>query len=340
MPPVRSVVQTLGAPDEAIDPRVDLVELRLDLYPALDVPRFIATSAKPVVVSVRRASDGGQWRGDEEARALLLGHAQGAAWVDVEVDAQGIATPPGTRRIVSFHDVRGVPPDLGAVYTRCVAAGGDRVKLAVTPDSCVEGLRLLDLPEPAIGLGEYGTITRVLAHWTWCALEPVAPGMPRPEDLFDLYDIRRLSARPALFGVAGDPVEHSRSPHLHNPRFAAEGLDAVYLRFRVADLPAFWPEFVARGGVGLSITSPLKVAAAALATRPSPEVRSCGAANTLLSDGRAFNTDYRAFLELAGLLPGRDGAGGEARWDELLAVEAELIAGLPAEPTMHSGMGA
>jgi shikimate dehydrogenase len=55
------------------------------------------------------------------------------------------------------------------------------------------------------------------------------------------------------------------------------------------------------------VTAPLKVEAARLATSPAEEVRECGAANTLLADGRAYNTDYRAFLDL---LP--EGAPGEA----------------------------
>lgn len=46
------------------------------------------------------------------------------------------------------------------------------------------------------------------------------------------------------------------------------------------------------------------------------EVKECGAANTLLADGRAYNTDYRAFLDLVpGGLGGAlvMGAGGAAR---------------------------
>jgi shikimate dehydrogenase len=82
------------------------------------------------------------------------------------------------------------------------------------------------------------------------------------------------------------------------------------------DLAAFWPVFLAHGGRALSVTAPLKVAAARLATAPSEEVRECGAANTLLADGRAFNTDFRALFDLIpGGLGGAlvMGAGGAAR---------------------------
>ncbi|MHC4932021.1 MAG: shikimate dehydrogenase family protein, partial [Planctomycetota bacterium] len=165
--------------------------------------------------------------------------------------------------------------------------------------------------------GEYGTFTRALAPLTYCcAARAVAPGMPTPDDLFDVYRVRRLGSAPALFGVAGDPIAQSRSPAIHNPALERDGIDAVYVRFLVRDLEDFWPAFLDHGGRGLSITAPLKIQAAALATRPSDEVRECGAANTLLADGSAHNTDYSAILDL--VPPGRGealvlGAGGAAR---------------------------
>ena len=45
---------------------------------------------------------------------------------------------------------------------------------------------------------------------------------------------------------------------------------------------------------------------------------------------------YRAFLDLARLLPSVSGQV-DARWDELLDVEAETLATLPPTPTMHGG---
>lgn len=265
---------------------------------------------------MRRVADGGRWERSEEERGELLHRASGAAFVDLEVDADPALAPEGPRRIVSFHRVDGMPSDLDRVFERCLLRGGDVVKIAARPANAVEAFRLLDLPTGGLGLGEYGAFTRVLAPWTYCAGRPVAPGMPTPDDLFELYRIRRLGPSPALYGVVGDPIAHSRSPALFNPRFADAGVDAVYLRFRVSDLGAFWPVFLAHGGRGLSVTAPLKLQAAELAASPAPEVAACGAANTLTADGRAFNTDFRAFFDL--VPRGREdalvlGAGGAAR---------------------------
>jgi len=309
------VVQTIVDPGEAVDARVDMVELRLDFYPELDVAAYVAACSKPVVVTVRRLRDGGDYEGGMGARAMLFG-AGSAAYFDLEDGAMDPARPAAVKVIRSYHDIEGMPEDLAAVAESLLLSGGDLFKLAVTPPSAIEALRLLDLPMGGIGMGPYGEFTRVLAPLTYCAREEIAPGIPTPEDLFDLYGIDRLSSAPALYGVAGDPIRHSESPALHNPALRRDGIDAVYLRFRVGDLAAFWPEFVARGGRGLSITAPLKEQAAALASAPDADVVESGAANTLLADGRAANTDLRAFLECIPAGTGEAlvmGAGGSAR---------------------------
>jgi 3-dehydroquinate dehydratase/shikimate dehydrogenase len=313
----RRLIQTLARPDDAVHPGVDFVEARLDLYPDLDLASFLERARTPVVVTVRRTRDGGRFEGSESARAELFGPAKRAAWVDVELDSAPGLAPDGPRRVVSVHDLAAVPEDLDELFERCLLRGADVVKIAATPRTAAEALRLRALPTPGIGMGPFGAFTRVLAPWTYCANGPVAPGMPTPDELLGVFRVRRLGPAPALYGVAGDPIAHSRRPHLGNEAFERDGTDAVYVRFRVADLAGFWQDFRAHGGRALSITSPLKQQAAHLAGSPSAEVTRCGAANTLLADGRAFNTDYRAFLDL---LPAGDGgramvlgAGGAAR---------------------------
>jgi shikimate 5-dehydrogenase/3-dehydroquinate dehydratase len=293
----RKVVQTLVTPEDAIDDRVDLIELRLDLYPDVDVTRY----TQPFIATVRRVRDGGRYEGGD--RNELFARAKGAAFFDVEVDAEPIDVPDGTGILRSVH---GRHYDLDAMK-------GDLIKVAAMPRDVTEALDLIGV---GFGIGEDYAFTRIVAPITYCAREPLAPGMPTPEELFDVYDVRRLSLRPGLFGVVGDPVAHSESPRIHNPALRRDGLDAVYLRYRCNDLARFWPAFVEKGGLGLSVTAPLKEQAAELASEPDPDVRACGAANTLLADGRAHNTDLLALLDLVPAGKGTAlvmGAGGAAR---------------------------
>lgn len=126
-------------------------------------------------------------------------------------------------------------------------------------------------------------------------------------------------------GVLGWPVEHSRSPAMHNAAFAALGLGGWrYQRLPVP--PELFEETVralpGAGFCGANVTIPHKHAALALADTASEAARAIGAANTLSFDGEgaiaAENTDAPGLIEAMTLSPrGRRalvlGAGGSAR---------------------------
>lgn len=129
-----------------------------------------------------------------------------------------------------------------------------------------------------------------------------------------------------MAAVLGFPVEHSRSPQLLNAAFAATGVDAVLVPLGVPpeELPAALAGLRAVRALGASVTTPHKLAAAALCDELSPAAREIGAVNCLrFADGRTFghNTDEGGFtdgLAAAGFDPrGRRavllGAGGAAR---------------------------
>src|SRR2546428_289264 len=105
-----------------------------------------------------------------------------------------------------------------------------------------------------------------------------------------------------LFGVLGDPVDHSLSPAMHNAAFAAAGLPHVYLRYRVpaTRLPAAVREAKALRMGGLNLTVPLKEAVLPLLDAVTREAERIGAVNTVLfaPGGRTVgdNTDGRGFL--------------------------------------------
>jgi shikimate dehydrogenase len=126
--------------------------------------------------------------------------------------------------------------------------------------------------------------------------------------------------------VVGDPVEHSRSPAMHNAAFAALGLDWVYVALHA---PAGRGDAAVQavldlGLAGLNVTMPHKDAAAGACDDLAREAAALGAVNTVVVDnGRlvGHNTDGAGFLRALddeGVAVGGKrvlvlGAGGAAR---------------------------
>ena len=65
-----------------------------------------------------------------------------------------------------------------------------------------------------------------------------------------------------LYGVIGDPVAHSMSPHMHNDLFEFYSIDATYVAFHVSpeNLQDAIKGFRAINLAGLSVTVPHKTA--------------------------------------------------------------------------------
>jgi shikimate dehydrogenase len=121
--------------------------------------------------------------------------------------------------------------------------------------------------------------------------------------------------------VIGDPVEHSRSPLMHNAAAAALGLDRVYVALRVAaaDLELAVRGLAALGFDGANVTLPHKAAAAALCDELGAEARDAGAVNTLSFAAGVMRGDLTDGLGLIAALPEVPeralvlGAGGSTR---------------------------
>ena len=136
-----------------------------------------------------------------------------------------------------------------------------------------------------------------------------------------------IGGRTRLAGVIGWPVQHSRSPLLHNEWLRRAGIDGAYVPLPVApgQLDTALRGLRAAGFAGVNVTLPHKEEAFRLADLLTPAASRCGAANTLtfLPDGRlrADGTDGQGFLDSlrdAGVAPDAGpalvlGAGGAAR---------------------------
>jgi shikimate dehydrogenase len=151
------------------------------------------------------------------------------------------------------------------------------------------------------------------------------------------------------YGVIGHPVAHSWSPFIHG-MFARQTNQAM--SYRLYDVPpeqfeAYVLDFAARGGRGLNVTVPHKLAAARVARELSARAELAGAVNTLAFGGQRIlgdNTDgaglVRDLRDNLGVTLGHRrlliaGAGGAARGviGPLLELEPAqiVVAGRAAE---------
>lgn len=138
----------------------------------------------------------------------------------------------------------------------------------------------------------------------------------------------RINGQTLLFGIIGDPVEHSLSPAMHNAAFAHLGINGVYVPMRPDNLADGFRGLRSLGFIGVSVTVPFKVAIMAHLDSIDPVAEKIGAVNTLVfsrTEGEiprctGVNTDWLGSNQaLAEVMPlsGSSvliiGAGGAAR---------------------------
>ncbi|OIO36216.1 MAG: shikimate dehydrogenase [Candidatus Omnitrophica bacterium CG1_02_46_14] len=111
-----------------------------------------------------------------------------------------------------------------------------------------------------------------------------------------------INAKTHLYGILGNPVEHSLSPLLHNTLFQKYKLNAVYMAFPVDknSLGLAFEALRALGMRGANITIPFKEEATQYIDEIPDDVDRCvGAINTVVNrEGKlyGYNTDGTGFL--------------------------------------------
>ncbi len=291
----------------------DLVEFRIDeMFSGSGdeaeeraILRLVAESPLPCIVTCRPTWEGGQYDGDDAARIALLerlGTAFGQGehpprFIDIElatfersanlrqkvklaVDHPEQVRDLKTSLILSAHDFAGRPADLSRRILKMRAEPAAAVhKIAYRARSLRDNLELFDLlaardrPTIALGMGEFGLMSRILApkfggFLTFASLRDsavTAPGQPRIAELIDLYRFRSIGPATRVYGIVGWPVGHSLSPQVHNAGFAAGGIDAVYLPLPIAS---------GDGGSDASYES-LKATVGELIDHPRLDLRGC-----------------------------------------------------------------
>ncbi len=149
-----------------------------------------------------------------------------------------------------------------------------------------------------------------------------------------------ITGKTNVFGIIGDPVEHSLSPAMHNAAFKKLGLDNIYVPFRVKKegLAAAVEGASAMGIKGLNVTIPHKKEVIEYLDYLDIAAGLIGAVNTIEFGKNGIighNTDgigaVRAIEEVASIKDKKIvilGAGGAARaisFQIMLSGAGELV---------------
>jgi 3-dehydroquinate dehydratase/shikimate dehydrogenase len=119
-------------------------------------------------------------------------------------------------------------------------------------------------------------------------------------DLRSIYRLEQVDAATRVYGVAGDPIEHSLSPVIMNTALRRENVNGVYVSLHaktIKDLMHCIREIPLHG---LSITMPYKQAVLEYLDNTDAHTAKIGACNTIVrgQDGKlyGFNTDIAGIL--------------------------------------------
>jgi 3-dehydroquinate dehydratase/shikimate dehydrogenase len=324
----------------------DLFEVRADLMASVDLQALRERAPRPLVLTCRAASQGGQMPdGDPARRATLVAALDlGFDYVDVEAELLSstvTAHAAGRRLVLSHHDLTGTPGDLEGRYQRICESGPSIVKISVTPRTFADVGRVLALcewvrahgkvPLIAIAMGRLGMLTRLLAGrydapWTYAASatgREAAPGQLGADAMARLYRVRDVSRDTRVYGLVGTDVSRSLSPALHNRAFAERGLDAIFVPISADDLDAFWNALPLLGLSGFSVTRPYKADVVPRLASVDEAARRMASVNTVVRNGNGWtgaSTDgagvvlpLRERTTIAGKCIVILGAGGAAR---------------------------
>lgn len=317
-----TVITDLSQPDF----RGELAELRLDLFPTIDLVQlsdFIQKAPVPLIATLRSTP---ARKEPERLRLLEKIAALNPDWIDVESHL-----PPdfleGVPTIRSYHNFEHTPDNLEAILENMPKAA--YYKIATFAKSSLDALRMMQFTKKhsilGICMGELGQITRITAPlmgapWTYAGT--AAPGQLTIEDLTGIYHYKKLSPSTRLYGLIGDPVAHSLGHIKHNQAFREMGIDALYVKLRVTqeELPQAIPLTKEAGFLGLSVTMPLKERVIPLLDQIDSDAERMGAVNTIVTEqGKwvGYNTDGLGALRALGDVKGKKvtvlGAGGASR---------------------------
>ncbi|MBZ5613020.1 MAG: shikimate dehydrogenase [Acidobacteriia bacterium] len=342
-----ATAESMARDDPFLEFRLDYLKQPVAALPKIH--RFLETHQYVTAIATcRRVDSGGKFKGSlaSQLEVLTKAHAAGCLIVDLELQSALKAKPEAIARlrsraglILSFHDFRATR-NLEETLEKMLKIPADFYKVVTTATTLFDNVAMMKLLQTQsdkhalIGLcmGEQGIISRVLgvragSVFTFGAVSAdlkTAPGQVSSRDLRSVYRIEQVDAATRVYGVAGDPIEHSLSPVIMNTALRRENVNGVYLPLHAKTLKDLIHCVREIPLHGLSITMPYKQAILPHLDNTDAHTAKIGACNTVVrgQDGKlyGFNTDIagvirpleqRLSIENAKVLV--LGAGGAAR---------------------------
>ncbi len=320
-------VEEMLATAESMARENPFLEFRLDYLkqPVAALPkihRFLETHQYVTAIGTcRRDDNGGKFKGSLAAQLEVLSkaHASGCQFVDLELQSALKAKSDAIARlrsraglILSFLDFRATR-NLDETLEKMLKIPADFYKVVSTATALSDNVTMMKFLQAHGGqhaligvcMGEQGIISRVLSVragsvFTFGAVDAsaglkTAPGQIDARDLHNIYRIDQVDAATRIYGVAGDPIEHSLSPVIMNTALRRENVNGVYLPLHAKTLKELI--YCAREIPlhGLSITMPYKQAIVPFLDNTDAHTAKIGACNTVVrgQEGKlyGFNTD-------------------------------------------------
>jgi 3-dehydroquinate dehydratase/shikimate dehydrogenase len=342
-----ATAESMARDNPFIEFRLDYLKQPLAALPKIH--RFLETHQYVTAIGTcRRANNGGKFKGSlaSQLEVLTKAHAAGCQIVDLELQSALKSKPAAIARlrgraglILSFHDFRATR-NLDKTLEKMLKVPADFYKVVTTATTLSDNVSMMKFLQTQsathalIGLcmGEQGIISRVLSvragsAFTFGAVSAdlkTAPGQVSAGDLRSIYRIDQVDAATRVYGVAGDPIEHSLSPVIMNTALRRENVNGVYLPLHAKTLKDLIHCVRGIPLHGLSITMPYKQAILPYLDNTDAHTAKIGACNTVVrgQEGKlyGFNTDIagvirpleqRLSIENAKVLV--LGAGGAAR---------------------------
>jgi 3-dehydroquinate dehydratase/shikimate dehydrogenase len=342
-----AAAESMARDNPFIEFRLDYLKQPLTALPKIH--RFLETHQYLTAVGTcRRAENGGKFKGSlaSQLEVLTKANAAGCQLVDLELESALKSKPEAIARlrsraglILSFHDFRATR-NLDDTLEKMLKVPADFYKVVSTATTLSDNVTMMKFLQARsdkhsmVGLcmGEQGIISRVLgvragSVFTFGAISAdlkTAPGQVSARDLRSIYRIDQVDAASRVYGVVGDPIEHSLSPVIMNTALRRENVNGVYLPLHAKTLKDLIHCVREIPLHGLSVTMPYKQAILSHLDNTDAHTTKIGACNTVVrgQDGKlyGFNTDVagvlrpleqRLTIENAKVLV--IGAGGAAR---------------------------